>query len=228
MNAIMSKKDDYSAQDDRKEINNILLKFYEKIADGKTLNDDEKNAKKRLESELKHSEVIHISHNASKQVAKIQDQNLHSFKDAGRMYKVAFVVGIFLIAAGFILALSTIPSSNMEDTEKIDSEFYKKLTAKINSEAESEEITYDIGITDKDKLKKIGGWVKTVNEGANENCSVEDKEFIKIIDNNKQIIAKFSGDAEKKCLIDAMEANKEDAEKIDSEFYKKLTAKINE
>lgn len=201
MNIIMSKRAADSAQDEKKEYEDILQK----------LNDNEKTLFKKLVAhESKDYEVKKISRSVGEHVVAIQKQNLHSFKDAGRMYKVAFVVGIFLIAAGFILALSTISSSNMEDTEKIDSEFYKKLTAKINSEAESEEITYDIGITDKDKLKKIGGWVKKVNDGANKNCSTQDKDFIKITDDNKQIIAKFSGDAEKKCLIDAMEANKGD------------------
>ena len=63
----------------------------------------------------------------------IQKQNLRSFKDAGRMYKWAFVIGASLILMGFTLALLTVFYPNIGDTETIDSEFYKKLTAKINA-----------------------------------------------------------------------------------------------
>ncbi|HSA98963.1 MAG TPA: hypothetical protein VLF17_07780 [Candidatus Nitrosotenuis sp.] len=88
------------------------------------------------------------------------------------------------------------------------------------------EIEYDIEITDQDKLKSITNWVKIVNEKANETYNIKDKEFIKITDDKKKIIVKFVDENEKKSIIDAIEANKTNAEKIDPEFYKKLLEKV--
>jgi len=295
---------------------------------GNQPNPEQNTGKQNVKNSSDSEAVKAISKQVQHDITHIQHENLKSFKKAGTMYYQAFLAGLCLIGAAFILAIWTVITNagtghaNQPDTTMITGvlsgifsaggiiditvllfrpardlqrsrasasqlamatnewqfisvwsgktihSLYKKLETQqcdsscinaikellilkeklctnlineiektvANENVKEEEtkpvapkvgeITYDVEITDQDKLKSMTDWITKVNEKSNENANTKDKELIKITDDKKKIIVKFADEKEKKTIIDAIEANKSDGEKIDPEFYKKLLEKI--